>query len=63
MYEIKLAQGDAAAIEFLKHTSPIASQNMNIGGLYEFTEGRVEINIHAVVDTLNKVLDDTLRAA
>lgn len=60
LYEIKLTQGDEAAIEFLKHISPIASQHINIGGLYEFSEGRTTININAVVDALNKILDDAL---
>ena len=33
LYAIKLQQGDKAAIEFLKHIFPIASQHVNIGGL------------------------------
>ncbi len=61
LYEIKLQQGDKAAIEFLKHISPIASQHVNIGGLYEFTEEMQTINFNAVVDALTKILDETLR--
>ena len=61
LYEIKLAQGDTAAINFLKHISPIASQHLNIGGLYEFSEDMADININAVVDTLNKILEATLK--
>lgn len=61
LYEIKLQQGHKAAIEFLKHISPIASQHVNIGGLYEFTEEMQTINFNAVVDALTKILDETLR--
>lgn len=61
LYEIKLAQGDEVAINFLKHISPIASQHLNIGGLYEFSEGMADISINAVVDALNKILDATLK--
>ena len=61
LYEIKLQQGDKAAIEFLKHISPIASQHINIGGLYEFTEEMQTINLTAVVDALTKILDETLK--
>ena len=61
LYEIKLAQGDIAAINFLKHISPIAAQHLNIGGLYEFSEDMADININAVVDALNKILDAKLK--
>ncbi len=61
LYQIKTKQGDKAAVEFLKHISPIASQHLNIGGLYEFTEERGTINLHAVVDALNRILDETLK--
>jgi len=61
LYEIKLQQGDKAAVEFLKHISPIASQHINIGGLYEFTEEMQTINLAAVVDALTKILDETLK--
>jgi len=61
LYQIKVKQGDKAAIEFLKHLSPIASQHINIGGLYEFSEDIATINIHAVVDALNKILDATVK--
>jgi TnpA family transposase len=61
LYQIKVKQGDKAAIEFLKHLPPIASQHINIGGLYEFSEDIATINIHAVVDALNKILDETMK--
>jgi hypothetical protein len=37
LYENALAKNDMAAIEYLKHISPVASQHINISGLYEFT--------------------------
>ena len=61
LYELKLKQGDTAAIEFLKHISPIASQHLNIAGLYEFSEDMATINFHALVDALNKILDKKLK--
>ena len=61
LYEIKLAEGDIAAINFLKHISPIASQHLNVGGLYEFSEDMADISINAVVDALNKILDASLK--
>ena len=61
LYEIKLKEGDTAAINFLKHISPIASQHLNIGGLYEFSEEMEDINIQAVVSALNKILDAKLK--
>jgi len=61
LYQIKVKQGDKAAIEFLKHLSPIASQHLNIGGLYEFSEDISTININAVVVALNKILDATIK--
>jgi TnpA family transposase len=61
LYEIKLAQGDIAAINFLKYISPIASQHLNLGGLYEFSEDMADISINEVVDALNKILDASLK--
>ena len=61
LYEIKVSEVDAAAIEFLRHLSPIASQHLNIGGLYAFSEDMAIIDFHALVDELNKILDETLK--
>lgn len=61
LYEIKLKQGDKAAIEFLRHKSPIASQHINIGGLYEFSEDISPVDIGNIVTLLNEVLDATLK--
>ena len=44
-----LIKNDAAAIEYLKHISPVASQHINISGLYEFIETIKNINIDNVV--------------
>ncbi|HHI5329636.1 TPA: Tn3 family transposase [Legionella pneumophila] len=62
LYELKMQQGNKAALEFLKHISPIASQHINIDGLYEFTEEMQMINLHEAVDRLTKILDETLKA-
>ena len=62
LYELKMQQGNKAALEFLKHISPIASQHINIDGLYEFTEEMQMINLHEAVDKLTKILDETLKA-
>ena len=35
LYENALLRNDTAAIEFLRHISPVASQHINISGLYE----------------------------
>lgn len=60
LYEIALANGDEAALEFLRHTSPLASQHINTGGLYEFSEQTGPINLDHLVDALNKILADAM---
>lgn len=61
LYENALLRNDTAAIEFLKHISPVASQHMNIGGLYEFSENIENINVDGIVEELNKILEDTIK--
>lgn len=60
LYEIALAKGDKAALKYLKHMSPVASQHINIAGLYEFSEVFTDINVEEVVDMLRKIMEDTL---
>ena len=62
LYEIALKNGDEAAIQFLKHLSPIASQHISISGLYELSETMADINVAHIVEMLNKILKDTLNA-
>ena len=57
LYENALATNDTAAIEYLKHISPIASQHINISGLYEFVETIENINVDNVVEALSKILE------
>ena len=57
LYENAFAKNDLAAIEYLKHISPIASQHININGLYEFIETIENINVDNVVEMLSKILD------
>ena len=56
VYEDALARNDTAAIEYLKHISPVASQHMNIGGLYEFLEPVENINVDKAVEMLSQIL-------
>lgn len=57
LYENALEKNDLAAIEYLRHISPIASQHINISGLYEFIENIKSINVDHVVEVLSKILD------
>lgn len=60
LYEDALARGDKAALNFLKHISPVASQHINISGLYEFAEGVASVNVDGIVDKLSKILRETI---
>lgn len=61
LYENAVAKNDTAAIEFLRHISPVASQHLNIDGLYEFAEsiGNI-ISVDNVVEVMSKLLDDAM---
>jgi TnpA family transposase len=63
LYENALLRNDAAAIEFLRHISPVASQHINISGLYEFSEIIANINVDGIVEALNKILKDTVKTS
>ena len=60
LYENAVAKNDTAAIFFLKHISPVASQHLNIDGLYEFAESIANINVDNVIEVLRKILDDAV---
>ena len=60
LYDNALAKNDIAAIEYLKYISPVASQHINISGLYEFIETIKKINIDNVVEMLSKILDEAV---
>ena len=61
LYEDALLRNDMAAIEFLRHISPVASQHINISGLYEFSEIIESINVDGIVEALNKILKNTVK--
>jgi TnpA family transposase len=61
LYENALLRNDTAAIEFLKHLSPVASQHINISGLYEFSEIITDINVDGIVEALNNILKDVIK--
>lgn len=61
LVEMNKEKGNEDAITYLTSISPIASQHINIGGLYEFSEDRPEINVDEVVALMEKILEETLR--
>ena len=63
LYEMALAKGDKAALNYLKHISPVASQHINISGLYEFSEAIGNVNVDNVVETLSKILENALNSS
>jgi len=60
LYESALANNDKAAIEYLKHISPVASQHIQLGGLYAFSETQETINIEPIITLLNKILKENV---
>ncbi len=60
LYESALANNDKAAIEYLKHISPVASQHIQLGGLYAFSETQETINIEPIITMLNKILKENV---
>ncbi len=61
LYEQAVSRHDTAAIEFLRHLSPVASQHINISGLYEFSETLTTINVDGIIKMLNKILEDKIK--
>lgn len=61
LYENALLRNDTAAIKFLKHISPVASQHINISGLYEFSEMIENINVDGIVEKLNRILEEAVK--
>lgn len=60
LYEDALLRNDLATIELLKHISPVASQHINVGGLYQFSETLSTINVDSIVSMLGKILAETV---
>jgi TnpA family transposase len=53
VYKQKLATGDQDAIEIIKGTSPVAWQNVNLIGKFEFTEENAKVDIDALAARYN----------
>ena len=52
IYDQKRAAGDKAAIEVLKGMSPVAWQNVNLFGTFEFSPGKVSVDLDALAARL-----------
>jgi TnpA family transposase len=61
LMEKKEAEGDMAAVEFIRKLSPIACQHINFSGLYEFKSGEEEIDIDATLELLDEILQSTVK--
>ncbi len=60
LYETAVANNDLAAIEYLKHISPVACQHIQLGGLYEFSDTPVTLNLENMVNILSKILNENV---
>ena len=59
---LKEAKGDMEAVERIRGFSPIASQNMNFGGRYEFKKDPKPIDIDKMLEMLDKIdLGDAIK--
>jgi TnpA family transposase len=61
LYKDAVMRNDIAAVEFLRHISPVASQHINLSGLYEFSEAIENINVDGIVEELSKILKDAVK--
>lgn len=52
IYDQKRAAGDKAAIEVLKGMSPVAWQNVNLFGTFEFSPGKMSVDLDALAARL-----------
>lgn len=57
---VKKSCNDEIAIKFLASISPVASQHLNLSGLYEFSEDRAVIDVDSVVAMMEEILDTTV---
>jgi hypothetical protein len=53
VYKQKLAAGDQDAIEIIKGASPVAWQNVNLIGKFEFTEENAKVDIDVLAARYN----------
>lgn len=54
--DIKQKKGDLEGAEHLVHLSPIASQHLNFGGLYEFNKVANSLNIEEILKNMDKIV-------
>lgn len=60
LLEMYKAKGNGKAIKYLSSVSPVASQHLNISGLYEFNDEPSDIDIAQMVMVMEKILDEAL---
>jgi len=60
LMEKKEAEGDHEAVAFIRKLSPIASQHINLGGLYEFIGTTGAVDIEGTIELLDKLLNNSL---
>lgn len=57
LYETALAKNDILALKYLRRISPVASQHINIDGLYEFSEIISKMDVNSVIEVLERILE------
>ncbi len=57
LYETALAKNDILALKYLRRVSPVASQHINIDGLYEFSEIIIKMDVNSVIEVLERILE------
>ena len=57
------AEGNHKAIAYLASVSPVASQHLNLSGLYEFSDMRTKVSVDDVVAKMEEILRTTLKDA
>jgi len=57
---INKARGNSEAVAYLASISPVASQHLNLSGLYQFSDTRTEIDVDDVVAKMEEILRTTL---
>lgn len=62
LYEIALAKNDQDAINYLRHISPVATQHININGLYEFSEAITNVDVDSIIALMSKALKDAMKS-
>jgi TnpA family transposase len=56
LWERKAYNGDLQGTALLSQVSPVAWQHINVYGRYEFSRGPAAINMHEIIEELDRVL-------